>query len=96
MSTFAKRYFVLFHIFVLGFFVLGVYLNGSEPGLVIAMYALALVLNLGLIGVLIKDVHQQGVAEQEKIVWSLLLVFLWPSMWAYACWFGLGWRRARA
>ena len=75
---------------------LGVYLNGSEPGLMIAMFALALALSLGLIGVLIKDVHRQDVSEQEKIVWSLLFVLFWPSMWAYACWFGLGWRRVRA
>jgi len=95
MSKFTKFYFISFHIFLVGFLAFGTYFAGSQPTLMTLLYALGLVLSLGLIGVFIKDVHQQSVSEREKTIWSFLFIVAWPSIWIYSCLFGLGWRKGQ-
>jgi hypothetical protein len=82
-------------IFLAGFLALGITFAGTRPALMAWLYALGVAVSLGLIGIFIKDVHEQGVSEKEKIIWSILFVVVWPSMWVYSCLFGLGWRKGQ-
>jgi cytochrome bd-type quinol oxidase subunit 1 len=88
MKKSTKRYFFSFHAFILIFLVVGIYLavRQARPIFISMLFAVGIILNLLLIVVFIMDVQQQNIPEREKVVWSLLLVFIWPTIWIFAIW----------
>jgi len=89
MKKLTSLYLDSFHAFLLVFLYLEIYLAGRQEYQIFisAIYAIGIVLSLGLIIVFILDVWQQGILERKKVLWSLLFVFIWPTIWIYAGWF---------
>jgi len=92
MKKLTRHYSHSFHTFLLIFLILSICLAGRQGYKIFisAIDNIEIVLRLGFIIIFVLDIQHPGFSDRENVIWPLLFVFIWLTIWRVSIWFGAG------